>query len=364
MVNYRKFLILGQTFLVFIALVNSKEVTSTTTHLVGSHPLMKIMLARRWGVSVEEMETQNKPQARDYVNLLNQPSEGESGQDPYFPFTPDRDYIDIYDENNSMWYWHFRARKNPDTAPLIIWLQGGPGGASTSDVFWSNGPYQFDDWPKGSKRATYKNTSWVNKINMIYADFPLGVGFSTVTGEKLSRVGKQAQEQILIFFQKFLQKYPEYKKRPLYLAGASYAGHWVPYAASILKYSKNPDINVQGFYITDGLIDTKAQDESYLSFALQNAQYTKFTKESVQEFTPLLNLCIYSQETGQNRMHARMRLNLCWNTYYFDLLGYILKRNPKFTPYFMPGYAKEPIHIGLLLCEVFEHSRASEISRS
>ena len=325
--------------------MNSKEVTSATTHLVGSHPLMKVMLARRRGVSVEEMETLNKPQARDYVDLLNQPSsEGEGGEDPYFPFAPDRGYIDIYDENNSMWYWHFRARENPDTAPLIIWLQGGPGGASSGDVFWSNGPYMFNNWPTGGKKATLRNITWIQKANVVYPDFPLGVGFSTVTGKKLSRVGKQAQEQILIFFQKFLQKYPEYKKRPLYLTGASYAGHWVPYAASVLKYSKNPDINVQGFYITDDLIDTKIADESYLPFGLKYSQYTKFTEQTVKDLTPILNLCVYSQENGPNRMHARTTLNLCWDTYYGDILRYSYKKNPQFSPYFMPGPKKRPVH--------------------
>ena len=189
---------------------------------LGTHPLFKKIMANRFGKTVKEMEDMFKTTTRDYIELLvlekNQ-KDTELDPSPYFPFNPDRGYINIYGEDNAMWYWHFKARKNPETAPLVIWFEGGPGGASTSDVFLFNGPFQIHNWPTGGKKATLKEVTWVDEVNMVYPDFPLGVGFSTVTGDKLSRIGAQVQEQILIFFEKFLEKYPEYKKRPVYVAG-------------------------------------------------------------------------------------------------------------------------------------------------
>ena len=236
-----------------------------------------------------------------------------------------------------MWYWHFRARKNTETAALVLWFEGGPGGASSSDVFFSNGPFQLNNWPKGSKKAALKNLTWVNEVNMVYPDFPLGVGFSTVTEEHVSRVGKQVEEQILIFFENFLKKHPEYKKRPLYIAGVSYGGHWVPRVATALKYSENSDINVQGFYISSGLIDYRTIEESYLPFALKYSNYTHFTEKQVKELTPLKDLCVYSIDSGRNKLHTVQTFRLCTSNFFYGILRKILEKNKKFSSSYMTG---------------------------
>ena len=264
------------------------------------------------------------------------------GEDPYFPFAPDRGYIDLYGKNNSVWYWHFRAKEDPENAPLVLWFQGGPGSASTMDVFYSNGPFEVFNWPKGGKKATLRKIFWAQKVNIIYPDFPLGVGFSTVTSERVTHVGKQVQKQALLFFENLLERYPEYIGRPLYIAGVSYGGHWVPHVATALKYSQNPDIQVKGFYISDGLIDAKIQDESYLPFALKYPEYTKFTQKFARECTPLLNLCIFTQGRGRNKMHARMTDSICKDSFLAKVGFYILSKNPEFSPYFMPGPKKSP----------------------
>ena len=43
-------------------------------------------------------------------------------------------YIDL--ENHShTFFWFFEARKNPETAPFTLWLNGGPGSDSLTGVF-------------------------------------------------------------------------------------------------------------------------------------------------------------------------------------------------------------------------------------
>ena len=32
-------------------------------------------------------------------------------------------------------------QENPETAPVVLWLQGGPGGSSLFGLFVENGPY-------------------------------------------------------------------------------------------------------------------------------------------------------------------------------------------------------------------------------
>ena len=39
-----------------------------------------------------------------------------------------------------MFFWFFPAEENPETAPVVIWLQGGPGGSSMFGALKLHGP--------------------------------------------------------------------------------------------------------------------------------------------------------------------------------------------------------------------------------
>ena len=69
----------------------------------------------------------------------------------------------------------------------------------------------------------------------------------------------------------FLEKYPDFKNRPIYLTGESYAGHYIPAFASYLNYMNNSDINLAGLAIGNGWVDPFYQYPAYNSFALENS---------------------------------------------------------------------------------------------
>jgi len=72
-------------------------------------------------------------------------------------------------------FWFFEARKDPSTAPLSIWLNGGPGGSSMMGLLQENGPCFVGN----DSNSTYLNPwSWNNEVNMLYLDQPVQVGFS------------------------------------------------------------------------------------------------------------------------------------------------------------------------------------------
>ncbi len=84
-------------------------------------------------------------------------------------------YITLPDQS-SIFFWFFEARTSPSTAPLTVWLQGGPGRASTNQaVSGHNGPCIVGN---DSNSTTSNPWSWNGVSNMLYIDQPAQTGFS------------------------------------------------------------------------------------------------------------------------------------------------------------------------------------------
>ncbi|RWS20651.1 uncharacterized protein B4U80_04706 [Leptotrombidium deliense] len=73
---------------------------------------------------------------------------------------------------SNLFFWFFKSKNK--SAPLLIWLQGGPGYSSLFGLFVENGPFEVTKEFKLKKRKY----SWTKGYSMIYFDFPIGVGFS------------------------------------------------------------------------------------------------------------------------------------------------------------------------------------------
>ncbi|CAG7734478.1 unnamed protein product [Allacma fusca] len=66
------------------------------------------------------------------------------------------------------------AEKNPENAPVILWINDLPGFTSLKGVFLETGPFYVDD----DNKLRERNTSWVKTHSMLYIDAPVGTGFS------------------------------------------------------------------------------------------------------------------------------------------------------------------------------------------
>ena len=79
--------------------------------------------------------------------------------------------------NGNMFFWFFPAEESPETAPVVIWLQGGPGGSSMFGALKLHGPILTTIDENRNLTGVAKNpNSWGRKHNMLYIDNPVGAG--------------------------------------------------------------------------------------------------------------------------------------------------------------------------------------------
>ena len=69
-------------------------------------------------------------------------------------------YVDI-EENQHIFWWLFETRSgDPATAPLTVWINGGPGSSSMIGLFQENGPCGVDS--KGDLYYNPYSFKWVD----------------------------------------------------------------------------------------------------------------------------------------------------------------------------------------------------------
>ena len=122
-------------------------------------------------------------------------------------------------ENAHMFWWLYGAQsKERNQLPLVLWLQGGPGGSGT-------GFGNFEEIGPLDRNLKPRNTSWTLKTNLLFIDNPVGAGFSYVTNpEAFTRNVSQIANDLLVIFSTFLDTFPIFKENPFYIFCESYGG--------------------------------------------------------------------------------------------------------------------------------------------
>ncbi|CAD5329553.1 unnamed protein product [Arabidopsis thaliana] len=219
---------------------------------------------------------------------------------PKVAFSQYSGYVNVNQSHGrALFYWLTESSSpSPHSKPLLLWLNGGPGCSSIAyGASEEIGPFRIN---KTGSNLYLNKFAWNKDANLLFLESPAGVGYSyTNTSSDLKDSGDERTAQDnLIFLIKWLSRFPQYKYRDFYIAGESYAGHYVPQLAKkINDYNKafsKPIINLKGFLVGNAVTDNQydsigtvtywwthaiISDKSYKSIL----KYCNFTVERVSD---------------------------------------------------------------------------------
>ncbi|KAL8052149.1 hypothetical protein ABFX02_06G194100 [Erythranthe guttata] len=216
------------------------------------HLIFALFLLPIIATSISTTPPYAKQQALDKITKL-------PGQPSGVKFSQYSGYIKV-NENpiRALFYWFIEATKKPESKPLVLWLNGGPGCSSIAyGASEEVGPFRVGS---DGRTLSLSHTSWNKEANLLFLDSPAGVGFSYSNNSSDLKTGDQrTAKDAYKFLTKWFQRFPQYKYRSFYLAGESYAGHYIPELSKIIvdrnKGVDNPIINFKGFLLGNPLLD-------------------------------------------------------------------------------------------------------------
>ncbi|VDO19430.1 unnamed protein product [Heligmosomoides polygyrus] len=144
-------------------------------------------------------------------------------------------YLKANQENT--WHMHYmltESKDNPDTDPVLVWFNGGPGCSSYAGLFEELGPFYVNF---GGDTLYENKYSWNAKANVLYLESPIGVGFSydSVHDSYFAADDSQTALQNYNALKDFFETVqPKYKNRTFFLSGESYAGIYIPMLSQLL----------------------------------------------------------------------------------------------------------------------------------
>uniref|UniRef100_A0A673IU78 Carboxypeptidase n=1 Tax=Sinocyclocheilus rhinocerous TaxID=307959 RepID=A0A673IU78_9TELE len=129
-------------------------------------------------------------------------------------------YVDVRDGAHMFWWLYYANSSSASykDLPLVMWLQGGPGGSSCGfGNFEEIGPLDRDLKPR--------ETSWVRAASVLFVDNPVGTGYSyTDTEDALTKDVAMVASDMMVLLKSFFSLKTEFQSTPFYIFSESYGG--------------------------------------------------------------------------------------------------------------------------------------------
>ncbi|RLN42387.1 serine carboxypeptidase-like 51 [Panicum miliaceum] len=136
-------------------------------------------------------------------------------------------YVEVRPKAHLFW-WYYKSPQRTSSPgepwPTVLWLQGGPGASGIGlGNFQEIGPLDVDLKPR--------NSTWLQKADLIFLDNPVGTGYSYVENDTLfvTTDWQQAADATTLL-KALVREVPALQGSPLFLVAESYGGK---YAATL-----------------------------------------------------------------------------------------------------------------------------------
>ncbi|XP_029164025.1 retinoid-inducible serine carboxypeptidase-like [Nylanderia fulva] len=143
-----------------------------------------------------------------------------TGRKGFGPGEQEWGYVEVRPNAHMFWWLYYTTAdvKSYYDKPLIIWLQGGPGGSSTAyGNFEELGPLDLNLNPR--------NYTWIKSYNVLFIDNPVGTGFSYVNDQTVyTTTNAQIARDLIECIRGFYKQLPRFKFVPTYIISESYGG--------------------------------------------------------------------------------------------------------------------------------------------
>ncbi|KAL6897943.1 hypothetical protein ACP4OV_006902 [Aristida adscensionis] len=193
----------------------------------------------------------------------------------------------------ALFYWFFEAQAAPAPAPeekpLLLWLNGGPGCSSIGSGAASElGPLRV---ASQGAALEFNQYAWNKEANLLFLESPAGVGFSyTNTSSDLDNLNDDfVAKDSYSFLLNWLERFPQYKNRDFYIAGESYAGHYVPQLAELV-YEGNKEkmgkmyINLKGFIVGNPVTNYYYDSKGLAEYAWSHSVISDEVYERIKKY--------------------------------------------------------------------------------
>ncbi|KAH6838191.1 serine carboxypeptidase-like 28 [Perilla frutescens var. hirtella] len=207
------------------------------------------------------------------------------GQPSNVKFSQYSGYVTVNNNpGRALFYWLLEASTKPESKPLVLWLNGGPGCSSIAyGASEEVGPFRVR--PNG-RTLSLSPYSWNKEANLLFLDSPAGVGFSYSNSSDQRTGDQRTAKDAYKFLRKWFERFPQFKYRTFYIAG-----HYIPELSKIIvdrnKGVNNPTINFKGFLLGNPLIDDLYDNIGTFEFWWNHGLIGESTYAALNESCPL-----------------------------------------------------------------------------
>ncbi len=213
-------------------------------------------------------------------------------------------YVPVSETKRLFYYLASAERGAPLDAPLLLWLNGGPGCSSFDGFVYEHGPFRFGRGPLGRPSLSRNAYAWSSLAHVLYLDSPAGVGLSygDAAAGDYSTNDTQTAADADAFLRAFLARHGWLADKRLFIAGESYAGIYVPVLArTVLQNNARaagdtssaaaalPQLNLVGYAVGNGCTDEMFDGNALPSFAFGKSLI------SVDQYAALRAACPHDQ---------------------------------------------------------------------